>query len=331
MGKGSQMKLKSAGNSRLMRGKPERADPKRLGHNAGCAYIGSKIYGQGFLVSAEQCDGRKGPGNRGHGRIFPYLGGEEVNTSPTQSPHRHVINFEQMSLEEAGRWPDLLSIVREKVKPERDKNNREQYRKYWWHFGEKRPALYAAIRPLPRCLVTARTSKHVMFSFQPTNRVFSENLVVFAAGAYTFFAAVQSRVHGEWVSLTSSTLEARQGYRPSDCFDTFPFPQPDPRTVIPALETIGEALYEARARYMVDNDVGLTKLYNALKDPSNMDPEIVAIRHLHEEMDRQVLLAYGWHDLAENVPPYYAVDEAWTDEIIDRLFALNAQRAKEEA
>ena len=25
--------------------------------------------------------------------IFPYIGGEEVNTSPTQSHHRYVINF----------------------------------------------------------------------------------------------------------------------------------------------------------------------------------------------------------------------------------------------
>ena len=26
-------------------------------------------------------------------RIFPYIGGEEVNTSPTHAHHRYVINF----------------------------------------------------------------------------------------------------------------------------------------------------------------------------------------------------------------------------------------------
>ena len=29
--------------------------------------------------------------------IFPYIGGEEVNTSPTLSNHRHVINFGERS------------------------------------------------------------------------------------------------------------------------------------------------------------------------------------------------------------------------------------------
>jgi hypothetical protein len=46
-----------------------------------------------------------------------------------------------MELAEAERWPDLLAIVREKVKPERDTNNREVRRKYWWRFGEVAPAL----------------------------------------------------------------------------------------------------------------------------------------------------------------------------------------------
>ena len=32
-------------------------------------------------------------------RIFPYIGGEEVNTSPTHAHHRYVINFEDMSEE----------------------------------------------------------------------------------------------------------------------------------------------------------------------------------------------------------------------------------------
>ena len=34
-------------------------------------------------------------------RIFPYIGGEEVNTSPAHAHHRYVINFGDMSEEEA--------------------------------------------------------------------------------------------------------------------------------------------------------------------------------------------------------------------------------------
>ena len=34
-------------------------------------------------------------------RIFPYIGGEEVNDSPTHAHHRYVINFGEMTEEEA--------------------------------------------------------------------------------------------------------------------------------------------------------------------------------------------------------------------------------------
>lgn len=124
-------------------------------------------------------------------------------------------------------------------------------------------------------------------------------------------------------------------YSASDCFENFPFPQPDPRTVIPSLEGIGERLYEARAAYMVETQQGLTKTYNALKDPGCDDPRILELRQLHEAMDRAVLDAYGWSDVA--VPPFCPTTEqdqaalqTFEDEVIDRLYVLNAERAAEE-
>lgn len=321
-------------NSRL-RPKPERPDPTTLDANGSAAYVGTYVLGMGFTLTPEERDAlvKKNPKNAA--RIFPYLGGEEVNTSPTQEFDRYVISFGQMELEEAEKWPDLIRIVREKVKPERDKNNRENYRKFWWQFGEYRPGLFAALEPLERCLVTARTSKHTTFSFQPANRIFSENLVVFATASMTAFASLAGRVHTIWVRHTSSTLEDRQGYRPSDCFETFPFPKPDPRTVISELESVGQELYDARARHMVETNQGLTKTYNAIKDPNCTEPRILEFRRLHEAMDRAVLDAYGWSDVA--VPPYCPLNDddraqiaAFEDEVIDRLYVLNAQRASEE-
>jgi hypothetical protein len=97
------------------------------------------------------------------------------------------------------------------------------------------------------------------------------------------------------------------------------------------LETIGQQVYEARTKYLIDHSIGLTKYYNRLKDQANRDPEILAHRQLHEEMDRQVCLAYGWDDLAARVPPFEVEDEAWKDEVIDRLYLLNAERAAEES
>lgn len=322
-------------NSRL-RPMPEREDPVRLSANRELSFLGAKIYGQGFILTPEERDELVAKDPRNAERIFPYLGGDEVNSNPTHDFHRHVINFGEMSREEAGQWPDLLGIVLEKVKPERDRNNRENYRKYWWRFGENRPGLNAALAPLESCLVTSRNPKHLCISFQPTDRILSEQLIIFPLVTHSAFAVLQSRIHECWARLHSSSMKQDLRYTPSDCFETFPFPGKSPRAEIPELEAIGEKLYEARARYLVDTNQGLTQAYNALKDPKVDDERVLALRRLHEELDRAVLVAYGWDDL--EVPPFCPTSEAeeeaiqaFADEVIDRLYVLNEERAREEA
>jgi len=326
-------------SSRLTAGE-ERQDAVALHANADCSFQGSVVLGMGFTLTPDERAALVKRDPRNAERIFPYLGGEEVNTSPRQAFDRYVISFGQMELAEAEKWPDLLAIVREKVKPERDKlkDNADgrRRRQYWWQFGRWTPALYAALAPLERCLVTARVTKHLCFSFQPTNRILNEMLYVFPLDRFTPFAVLQSRVHHPWAWLLSSSMKTDLRYTASDCFETFPFPAPEPRTVLPALEAAGEALYAARARFMVDTDQSLTKTYNALKDPACTDPRVLELRALHEAMDRAVLAAYGWSDLT--VPPYCpatdgerAAAKAFADEVIDRLYALNAERAAAEA
>jgi hypothetical protein len=226
------------------------------------------------------------------------------------------------------------------VRPERELANDAtadgaHRKKYWWQHAQPRPELYSAISGLRRCLVTANVCKHMVFAFQPTDRLFSQQLFVFPFDGATSFAVLQSRIHESWARLLSSTMKTDLRYSASDCFETFPFPHSDPRTVLPELETIGQALYEARARFMVDTNQGLTKTYNALKDPACTDPRILDLRCLHEDMDRAVLAAYGWSDVP--VPAFcpFSDDDrdaihAFEDEVIDRLYVLNAERAREE-
>ncbi|MFO0614778.1 MAG: type IIL restriction-modification enzyme MmeI, partial [Polyangiaceae bacterium] len=257
-----------------------------------------------------------------------------------QAHERYVINFGQITLEEAARYPSLLSIVETRVKPERDLARETtadgaHRKKYWWQFAQPRPELFAAIRPLSRCLVASRHTKHLAFVFQRVDRVYSEATNVFVSERTSTFATLQSRVHEPWARLLSSSMRNDLRYSASDCFETFPFPKPNPCTVHPALEDAGQRLYDFRAVYMIDENVGLTITYNRLKDPSWDETRIVELRRLHEEMDREVLAAYGWGDVA--VPPYCPVDQAeraavraFEDEVIDRLFVLNAKRAEDE-
>jgi len=322
-------------NSRL-RPNLERPDPQPLADNAGLSFVGSYVLGMGFTLTPEERDTLVRKNKRNAERIFPYLGGEEVNTSPTQSHDRYVINFEEMSLEEAEKWPDLIEIVREEVKPERDRVKRDAHRKYWWHYADKRPGLCTALKNKERCLVTAIVSKHLLFSFQPTGRVFSHKLQVFIIEDNAHFAILQSRLHSAWTWLLSSTMRNDLNYSATDCFDTFPFPTAEAMAPTGDLEAIGARLYETRVRLMVERNQGLTTTYNQLKDPACDDPEILALRRLHEDLDRAVLAAYAWPDIpvpayeTPTTPATRAAQESFEDEIIDRLFALNATRAEQE-
>jgi hypothetical protein len=280
-------------------------DPARLRANEGKSFIGSIVLGMGFTFDDTDTKGVASPlalmheliakDPRNAERIFPYIGGEEVNDSPTHAHHRFVINFGDMSEDEARRWPDLMRIVEEKVKPQREKDNRDVRRRYWWRFGETTPALFAAIRGRERVLVISRVGEHGGFAFLPNTTVFSEQLVVFSTSDYTSFSLLQCRPHDVWSRFFGSSLESRFRYTPSDCFETFPFPENFETN--PALEAAGKEYYEFRAALMVERNEGLTKTYNRFHDPDETDPKITRLRELHAAMDRAVLDAYGWTDL----------------------------------
>ena len=331
-------------------------DPERLASNAGKGFVGSYALGMGFTFDDTDTNGIAtttsemhrlvGKNPRNKEVIFPYIGGEEVNTSPAHSFHRYIINFHDRELHEAETWPDLIDIVRTLVKPERDRQKRKALREKWWQYAEKRPGLVASLSGLDRVLVLSRVSQHTAFAFLPTGTVFADSLIVFPFDTYSAFSALQSRPHEIWTRFFGSSLEERLRYTPSDCFETFPFPEDWETNSV--LETTGKKYYEFRAGLMVQNDEGMTKTYNRFHDPEDRSPDIVKLRRLHEEMDRVVLQAYGWDDIETRCEFLldYEIDEEesgrkkkpwryrWPDDVRDdvlgRLLALNAERALEE-
>ena len=329
-------------------------DPAPLASNAGLTFEGYKPAGQGFIF-----DDRDDAANptavmrallrhdpRNAARIFPYLGGAELNQHPTQAPSRFIISFGDMDEQRAGQWPDLLGLVRERVKPQRDLAARDGHRKHWWRFGETRPGLSAALQGRARILATARVSPRPSFAFLPTGYIYSEQLVLIAIDTYAGFATLQSRVHELWARSFGSSLEDRLRYTPSDCFDTFPFPPSWQQG--PALERAGERYYAHRADLMVRNNEGLTTTYNRFHDPDERAPEILELRELHAAMDRALLTAYHWTDLAARATSEFLLDhdddeprarkkpwryrwpQAFHDEVLARLLDLNHRQATAE-
>jgi hypothetical protein len=298
-------------------------DPKQLAANAGKSFQGSIVLGMGFTFDDSGPADDDTPGipspiatmerliaenTKNTEVIFPYIGGEEMNSSPTHAHHRYVINFGERSEEECRReWPVLMAIVEKKVKPDRLAQNREIRARYWWRFGETCPALYSSIESHERVLVTgAAATQHLTFPFILTGQVFSHKLIVFPLDTADAFCLLISRVHTIFANFFSSTLEDRLTYNPSDCFETFPFPtslldananDPAHEATRQSLETIGERYHQFRAELMVRNNEGLTSTYNRFHDPAETSSGLLELRRLHGEMDQAVLNAYGWSDV----------------------------------
>jgi hypothetical protein len=332
-------------------------DPAWLVANANKSFQGSIVLGMGFTfddtdtkgIASSLSDMRRliqaDPQNADV--IFPYIGGEEVNDSPTHTHHRYVINFFDRDLKDAERWPDLIRIVRERVKPERDVQNRAALRERWWQYAEKRPGLVAAIGGLKRVLVVCRHQQQWGATFCPAKSVFAESLIVFPLSSYAAFCALQSRPHELWARFFGSSLEDRLRYTPSDCFETFPFPKN--WETHPFLEAAGREYYRFRSALMVGNNEGMTKTYSRFHNPEERSPDLMRLRELHAAMDRAVLDSYGWTDIdptSEFVLDYEIDVEEWgdrkrpyryrwpdevRDEVLARLLELNAERARDEA
>lgn len=314
-------------------------EPRGLAQNEAKAFIGSYVLGMGYVLQPEEAQRLIAKDPRNRECLFPYLTGDDLNSRPDQSPSRWVINFFDWAIEKAEMYPDLMRIVREKVKPERDKVKRDRNRERWWIYAENRPGLYRTIESLRRLIVRSRVGELHAIAFVPNGWVYSDRLVIFAFEDDYHFALLQCTLHEVWLRKYGFTLRTDMCYAPEDCFDTFPFPQVPASGDRDRAARIGPEYQEYRWQVMLDRNLGLTKTYNLFHDPECRDSDIQRLRDLHAEMDRAILACYRWQDLEpghgfhqnERGLTRYTISPPARREILRRLLALNLQIAETEA
>jgi len=325
--------------------------PQALTPNAGRSFQGSIVLGMGFTfdddnpaatpISSMKEILRTSPESKPFVKI--YVGGEQVNNQSTFQAERYVIDFGEMTSDEAKKRKKLWDILEAKVKPERSKLDPVKYRRRaleWWKHSSTNPQMYEAINGHPRVLVANRAAaKYLTFSFVPAGCVYADSLYVFADPTYAHFAVVQSRVHEVWARMFGTSMKDDLRYTGTTCYENYPFPPASDK-----LEAAGASYDNERAAVLVKLQLGLTKLSNRLNSQDDHSPEMIRLRELHAAMDKAVLDAYGWTDI---VPAYeYSGDyenedgtpgsvrlnfaEEVRDDILKRLLALHAERIKSE-
>jgi hypothetical protein len=315
-------------------------DPYALAENIDRAFEGMVPYGDGFMSVGNEF----GQQSEFAEFVFPFARGKGVNNSPTAQPGDLIVYFRDLHLSAIPVTAKrLLDAVEKNVKPDRLMRSAEVAEAPWWLFWRPRMQLWNKIKDRRSVLLRTRVSPHHSFIRYATPLVPDTSLVVFPDDSHPRFSALQSRIHESWARFFASSMKDDLRYTPSDCFETFPFPSELEESV--ELQRIGCAYHDHRAAIMIARDEGMTKTYNRFHNSTKTDEDIERLRELHAAMDRVVLEAYRWHDLARRAQPIF-LDETneddhtyqgrlfwpsdFRDEVLARLLALNAERHAEE-
>lgn len=319
----------SAIDSELTEPSRVRGLPRRLAAYRSASFQGSKLDGIGFTLDFDEANALLAQDQRNAEVIQPYVVAKDVNQRPDCSASRMVINFRDWPLDRAAVYEGPMSVVEQRVRPDRESNKREHHRRYWWHYGDKRPELYESIKDNDRVLVIAGVSKAVLPAWLQRDMVYAHALFVFTYDDDASFGLLTSAFHWWWAVTYASTLETRIRYTPTDCFDTFP----QPAALTDAVGATAAELHSFRSELMLAADIGLTSLYNRVSDPDEEDQGVLRLRQLHQDLDVAVAASYDWTDLElghgfHETPQglRFTVSPEAARELLDRLLELNFER-----
>ncbi len=282
----------------------------RLLANKNISFQGVIPVGKGFYIKSEQAEKwiENDLKNKEVLKLSSSAG--DLTDDPYGKPSRWIIDFNNMSLEDASEYKLPFEHIKVNVKPEREINRDKKARDFWWMFLRPRPEMRTAIESLACYFSIPAHSK--WFIFVPTSLDWLPNnsIHVVASDDFYILGILTSNIHRIWIKAQSSTLKADTRYTPNTCFETFPFPQTPSRELVEKIRQTANELHEYRSQQMEKKQWGITKLYNQFfNEPSSQ------LYQLHQKLDKLVMEAY-----------HFQADE----DILEKLLTLNLELAEKE-
>jgi SAM-dependent methyltransferase len=225
-------------------------------------------------------------------------------------PERWIIDFNEMSLEEASNYQLPFAHIKQNVKPERETNRAKRARDYWWKLFATRPAMRQAIANLSYYFTVPRVSKWAIFIPAEINWLPGDLNIIIASEDYYILGILTSNIHRLWIKVQSSTLKGDTRYTNTTCFETFPFPQTPTKKVVEKIRETMIKIHEYRSKEMEKKGWGITQLYNQYFHESAS-----TLYKFHQELDQLVMSAYHFLE---------------SDKILEKLLQLNQECAEKE-
>ena len=301
--------------------------------NSSICSVGLVLFGKGFLVDQDKLKQIESE------VCHPFLSGRDLINGVLTD---WVIDFYPLTESDARKKAPLaFQHLLEYVKPQRDQIRDSGSRTKWWRFGRDKPGLRLAINNLSRYIVTLEVSKHRNFFFVSSNIRPDHKLIVIPIEDAYYLGVLSSYIHVTWALARGAKLGSYQYtcvYLKSICFDPFPFPNPKPEQK-QKIRELGERLDSHRKRVQAQHpEITITGMYNLLEklrkgetfteaDKAYNNKALVStLKQIHDELDYAVFDAYEWQDLKDDNKTKAEIEEI----ILERLVALNAERAEEE-
>ncbi len=320
---------------------------KPLKENAGVSFIGTQKNGA-FDISGELArKWLKLPTNpngcKNSDVLRPWANGRDITTRYSDT---WIIDFENMSEEEASLYEMPFEYVLKNIKPFRVGKREERANEKWWILQRSRPEMRETIKPFSRFIATPLTAKHRFFVWLPKIQIPENLVVVIAKDDDTTFGILHSRFHELWALKLGTSLGETPRYTPSTTFETFAFPEgltpnicakdDEKNPHAQAISKAAKELNEKRENWLnpsdwikkepeivegypdrilpINEDAAKKLKKRTLTNLYNLKPNWLI--NAHKKLDEAVANAYGLkNDLTD-------------DEILSHLLQLNLERAK---
>lgn len=302
-----------------------RASGEQLTAAKGLCTVGFKLYGEGFVLAAEEATRIIEADSRNADVMRPYRIASDLTRRPRGN---YVIDFGSRSESDSREYEVAFNLVRARVKPHRDANPNPDIAARWWQHGHLRPQLREAVRDLAFFIATPETSKHRFFEMLDSTIAPEGSIVCIASDDFSVLGVLSSETHHAWFRAVAGKMGVGNDFRYNKrCFDSFPFPPEHDGDVAEIAAAIDAHRKSALQR---DAELTMTGIYNVIQKIRAKVALSVKERRihdsgacgvlldLHDKLDAQVAQAYGW--------PWPMT----RDEIIERLVALHDERVTEE-
>lgn len=204
------------------------------------------------------------------------MGDELINNIP-----RYCLWLENITPDELRKLNPIKERV-ELVKKLREYSSRpatKHLAMYPTRFGEVRQPKNKYIA-LPR--VSSENRKYIPIVILYPEIIAGDKVYTIPYTTLYHFGILTSKMHMDWMRLTSGRLESRYSYSNSITYNNFPWPENPNAKQIKAIETATQKVLDARLQFP---NSSLADLY----DPLTMPP---ALTKAHNELDKAVDLAY---------------------------------------